>query len=514
MSARSKKNRRLRQRSSLTAEALPGQPMALGWGGNYQGAQWSTDRGMIQWNSIDPREELTTYERAELLRRIHFFKAHFGFARGLINNSADLIGWHVPQAESGDAEWDAAAEAAFEYACGEEAAFDVAGKFDYVSAQPMIMRAAFTDAHIFTVMTQWEGNGAARFAFYEAAQLRNPKDAGKEWRDGIKVSKTGRHLAYGFHDADTGTVVTIPASAVIYFGEFDSPRQDAPVPKLAHAVNNCADILEIWGFQKKTVKSNAASTAIIEQDLGAVPSAGKLGLMGSRSTSTNTTTGIQTTSEVVYDGGQIARLSPGEKAKILADPRPSAEQRQLILDLKRDIAYGWGLPLEVVDAISELTGPGIRFVLDVAGNWIECRRERQKKWLRKVWRYTIACEIAAGRLGVPKGKDGKKGKLWNVSFTGRRLLTIDRGKESQSRLNEIECGVGTWQAWEQIDGRDWRDRMRQRITEVREAMAECGITDPTPEALYAAAFPPRAGSAAQAVAPEPAATPEPPPPAK
>jgi len=509
MSARSKKNRRLRQRSSLTAEAYPGQPMALGWGGNYQGAQWSSDRGMVQWNSIDPREELTTYERGELLRRIHFFKAHFGFARGLINNSADLIGWHVPQAESGDPEWDAAAEAAFEFTCGEESAFDVAGKFDYVAAQSMIMRAAFTDAHIFTVLTKWEGTGAARFAFYEAAQLRNPKDAGKEWRDGIRVSKTGRHLAYGFHDSDTGTVVTIPAASVIYFGEFDSPRQDAPVPKLAHAVNNCADILEIWGFQKKTVKSNAASTAIIEQDHVNAPSAGKMGLMGARTTTTNSTTGVRTDSEVVFDGGQIARLSPGEKAKILADPRPSAEQRQLILDLKRDIAYGWGLPLEVVDAISELTGPGIRFVLDVAGNWIECRRERQKKWLRKIWRYTIACEIAAGRLGLPRTATGAKGKLWNVSFTGRRLLTIDRGKESQSRLKEIEAGVGTWRAWEQIDGLDWRDRMRQRVTEGREAMAECGITDPTPEQLFSFVFPPRAGSAAQAMQSDPEATPEP-----
>lgn len=501
MSARTKKNRRL-QRSAATAGLVTGQPQAYGGGWNYQAAQWSTDRGMIRWSTIDAREELSNYERAEILRRIHWLKGHFGFALGLINNSADLVGWHVPQAESGDPAWDEAAEQAFAYCCGEEAAFDVAAKFDYVAAQPMLMRAAFTDAHIFTVMTKWEGTGAARFAFYEASQLRNPKDAGTEWRDGIKVSKSGRHLAYGFHDPDTSVVIVVPAASVIYFGEFDSPRQDAPVPKLAHAVLNSIDIMEIWGFQKKAVKVSSLSGVLIERDMGSQPSRAREGMVGAVNSATSAA-GEKFQSESVWDGGQINKLAPGEKAKILADNRPSPEQRQLILDLKRDIAYGWGLPLEVVDAISELTGPGIRFVLDVAGNWIECRRERQKKWLRKVWRYTIACEIAAGRLGLPQSVNGKKPRPWAVSFTGRRLLTIDRGKESQSRINEIECGVGTWQAWEQIDGRDWRDRMRQRITEVREAMAECGITDPTPEALYAAAFPPRQGSAAAAAPPEP-----------
>jgi len=497
MSTRAKKSRR-HQRAA--AELPAGAPSALSWGSNYQGAQWSSDRGMIRWSTIDQREELSNYERGELLRRIHFLKAHFGFALGLVNNSADLVGWHVPQAQSGDEEWDDAAEQAFQFSCGEESAFDVAGKFDYETAQPMLMRAAFTDAHIFTVMTKWEGTGAARFAFYEASQLRNPKDAGKAWRDGIKVSKTGRHLAYGFHDPESDTVVQIPAASVIYFGEFDNARQDAPVPKLAHAVLNSQDIMEIWGFQKKAVKISSLSGAVIERDAGAQPSAARQGMVGPRTTATQD--GAKFQQENVWDGGQIHKLEPGEKAKILADNRPSPEQRQLILDLKRDIAYGWGLPLEVVDAIAELTGPGIRFVLDVAGNWIDCRRQRQQKWLRKIWRYTIACEIAAGRLALPKSTDGKKGRWWNVSFTGRRLLTIDRGKESQSRLNEIEAGVGTWAQWEQLDGMDWKDRLKQRVREGRASFAECGILDPTPEQLHAFVFPPRQGSAAAAVPPE------------
>lgn len=485
-----KSTRRTRRVSTLiTAEVMPGQPSAFF--GGYQGARSTTDRGIPNWHTIDTRHELPAWDRLELLKRIHMLKAEFGFARGLINNSADLIGYQTPQANSGSEEWNTQAEERFFDVCGEAAAFDVAGKFDYQDAQPMLMRAAFTDAHIFTVLTKWDGTGAARFAFYEASQLANPENAGPEWRDGIRVSKSRRHLAYGFRDSDTGKVTTIPAASVIYFGEFDSPGQDAPVPPLAHAVNNSLDIIETWGFQKKAIKISSLSGAIIERETSAPASRSRGGITGAPTTGTNSA-GEKFQQSNVWDGGQIARLDPGEKIKTLTDNRPAPEQRQLIIDLKRDISYGFGLPLEVSDAIAELTGPGIRFVMDAAGNWITCRRKRHQVWLRKVWRYTIACEIAAGRLPLPP--DG--GKWWKVSFTGKRLLTIDRGKESRARLDELDAGVGTEAGWEEMDGINWRDRQKQRVAEVRNRFAECGITDPTPEQLYAAAYPPRQGAAA------------------
>jgi len=490
----SKKSRN--RRSAPAAAVAPAGVPASYWGNNYQGASVTTDRGYVPWSTIDTREELSNFERGELLRRIHWLKAHFGFVRGLIRNSADLVGWQTPQALSGDEEWDDAAEAYFRDCCGEASAFDVAGKFDFEDAQPMLMRAAFTDAHIFTVLTKWD-DGNPRFAFYEAAALRNPKDAGKEWRDGIKVAKSGRHLAYGFYDHGLDKVIEIPAASVIYFGEFDSPGQDAPVPPLAHAVNHSVDITEVWGFQKKATKLTSLGGAVIETDAAAKPPAGRQAFIGAPSTVTNAN-GEKFQNANVYGGGQIPALQPGQKMNILKDDRPSANQRQLVLDLKRDIASGFGLPVEVIDEMFSLTGPGIRYIMDFAGNWIRCRQKRQKVWLRQVWRYTIACGIANGRLGLPKSKDGKKGQWWVVGFTGQRLLTIDRGKESRARLDEIDAGVGTWENWGEIDGMDWKDRTKQRVAEVAYAQQLCeekGVD-------FARAFPPRQGSAAPAEAEE------------
>lgn len=477
------------------------------WSG-YQGASDSTDRGSIFWPTTDTRLELDSFSRAELLRRIHWLKAHFGFVRGLIRNSADLVGWSTPQAQSGDDEWDDEAEERFRDVTGEAGAFDVAGKFDFDTAQPMLMRAAFTDSQVFTVMTKWEGTGAARFAFYEASQLRNPKDAGKDWVDGIRISRSRRHLAYGFHDSATDTVVVVPAAMVIYFGEFDSPGQDMPVPPLAHAVNHSIDITEVWGFLKKSIKTSSLSGAVIERDANAQPPRGRQGMPGAATTVTNAA-GEKFQQANVWDGGQIASLEPGAKMKILADARPPAEQRQFTLDLIRDISTGFGLPPEVVWEMGRMTGPGIRFVMDFAGNWIRCRQKRQKVWAKKVWRYVIACEIAAGRLGLPQAPAAKPSsrkppapKWWAVSFTSQRLLTIDRGKESRARLDELDAGVGTLSDWEEFDGRDWKERGKQRIREVSYLDAECREAG----LAYEKVFPPRQG-AAKADASAPAPTP-------
>lgn len=460
------------------------------WSG-YDGANRSTARGEVWWPSLDTRDELDSFSRQELARRIHWLKANFGFIKGLIKNAADLCGYQTPQGQSGDEVWDEIAEERFRDVTGESEAFDVAGKFDFEDAQPMLLREALTEGDILTVMTKWP-DGAARFAFYETHQLRNPKGAGKEWRDGIKVSRAGRHLAYGLYDPAQEDVVVIPAKDVIYFGEFDSPRQDRPVPPLAHAVNHSVDITETWGFVKKAIKTSSLF-GTVRETAAQVTTRQRQGLTGSPRTATDAA-GNRFKVADVWDGGQIPELDAGQSLKILHDERPSPNVQDFIRTLIRDISVGFGLPPEVVWEMIKMTGPGVRFVLDVADRWIKCRQKRQQKWARKVWRYVIACEIAAGRLRMPDAVDAggkKRQKWWAVSFTSQRNLTIDRGQMSRAKLEELRAGVGTLSDWNEMDGRDWKDRGRDRIGEVAWLMKECekaGVN-------YHEVFPPQQGAA-------------------
>lgn len=481
--SRRKRNRSLAHVPASNVEVLAPEAYFSG----YQGASYTTDRGQIWWPTISTRQELDSFSRLELIRRIHFLAAHFGYLKGIKKTAGDLVGWQSPQAQSGDEAWNKLAETYFWDVVGESAAFDVAGKFDFEDAQPMLVRTAMLDAHVFTVLTKWP-DGSPRVAFYEASQLASPKDAGDDWVDGIQVARrTRRHIAYGFRNEDTGEVTVVPARFCVYFGEFDAPGEDAPVPPLAHAVNHSIDITEVWGFIKKAIKNTSLSGAVIERDANAQPPRGTRGMPGVSTAVTNSA-GEKFQQANVWDGGQINALEPGSKMRILADNRPAPEQRQFILDLKRDISQGIGLPMEVTDEMADLTGPGIRFVMDRAGGWIRCRRKRLRNWAKRIYRYCIACGIDSGRLPPPP----QGARWWDVSFTSQPLMTIDRGKESRARLDELDAGLGTMSDWEEIDGRDWRERIQQRVKEVAFATAECDAVG----LKYEQVFRPRAGSAA------------------
>lgn len=244
------------------AFATQAQPVALFSG--YDAANWSEARGDMFWSTLDARYELDSFSRAEIQRRIHWLKANFGFIRGLIRNSADLIGWQTPQAQSGDEEWDVLAEEYFRDCCGEAAAFDVAGKFDFEDSQPMLMREALTNGDVLTVLTKWP-DGSPRVAFYQTSQLANPENPGPSWRDGIQFTATGRHMAYGIRDSKTDKVAVVPAGSCIYFGEFDAPGEDRPVPPLAHGVNHAHDITEVFAFTKQGIKSASLLGAVREK---------------------------------------------------------------------------------------------------------------------------------------------------------------------------------------------------------------------------------------------------------
>jgi capsid protein len=483
-----KKRKRSPQGHPATHQApAASQPIALFSG--YDGANWSEARGDVWWPTLDARLELDSFSREELLRRIHWLKANFGFIRGLIRNSADLIGWQTPQSQSGDPEWQDESEEYFRDCTGEAAAFDVAGKFDFDDAQPMLMRESLTNGDMLTVLTKWP-DGSPRVAFYGTSQLENPPDCGPSWRGGIQFTSSGRHMAYGIRDSLTGKVAVIPAGSCIYFGEFDSPGEDRPVPPLAHGVNHAHDITEVFAFTKQGIKSASLLGAVREQKENAKPRA-KQGLTGT-SRVVKDANGNRFKVADVWSGAQIPELDPGETIKLLHDERPSQNVMDFIRTLIRDIAIGWGLPPEVVWEMLRMTGPGVRFVMDVADRWIKCRQKRHKSWGKRVWRYVIACGIQNGDLRMPK-KDPKTGreKWWAVSFTSQRNLTIDRGQVSRAKLDELSAGVSTLSDWEEMDGRDWKDRGKQRIREVAWLKAECAEAGLT----YAEVFPPRQGAA-------------------
>jgi capsid protein len=451
---------------AVRAPALTPAAIFAGFSG-FDGANSSTARGEIWWPDLDTRLELDTFSRQEIQRRIRWAYANTGVVKGFIRNSADFIGWLIPQAATSDHAWNEEAEQVFSDRANHAEAFDTCGKFNFKTAQSMLVRAAQKDGEALTVLTEAK-NGAARHAFYETQQLANPPDTtDTNWKDGIYI-RGGRHLAYGLRDPATNLVTVVPASDVIYTGEFDSCGHHRVIPPLAHAINHAIDITEVWGFTKKAIKTASLFGAVRENKQASQPRA-RMGLTGSATTDTNAD-GDRFEVSKVWDGGQIPRLPTGEELKILSDSRPHPNQREFITDLVRDMSMGYGLPPEVIWGMLKMTGPGIRFVMDHAATWISRRQENLlRPWCSVVWARTIAKEIKAGRLRAPADP-----RWWAVQWVAQRDLTIDRGKEAKTKMDAIDRGLSTMARFSQeMHGASWEDETRQRIREVRFRMDEC-----------------------------------------
>lgn len=438
----------------------------------YDGANRSIRRGRVHWQSLETRLELDSFSRDELLRRCRWLRANVGLVKGLVKNGSMLVGWMIPQARTTDEEWNPLADQNFKARAMSKSVFDAGGKFNFKTAQRMVLQRALCDGDLLTLFSETESKGA-RVAFYEAHQLRNPERSDKtKWNDGILTDGAGRHLAYGLGRGKN--VQTYSARDACYFGWFESPGHNRAHPPLSHAVNHAVDITEVWADTKHGIKNSARFGVVSEFAAGAKNSRTLNGMTaaipGGIAGTAETADGKKVKTEEIWGGGQMPVGEPGESFKILTDGRPHPNQGMFIDDLVRDISMGYGLPPEVIHKMAKLTGPGVRFVMEFAGRWIEDWQLELVDWCQRYWVYHMAKEIKAGRLPVPNDDNWMLG----VSWTPRRSLTIDRGKDGKQRLDEIDAGAGTLADWySDVDGEDWRAKVKQRIAEVKFASDEC-----------------------------------------
>lgn len=459
------------------------------WISGYDGANISLRRGEV-FIDLDTRRELDSFSRQELMRRVRWLYINVGFVRGIVRNGAALVGWMCPQARTKDKDFDRAAEKRFAKRTARAENFDRAGKFNFRTAQKMIQRAAKKDGDILTVLTTHDGGMAPAVAFYEAHQLANPENPTGRWVDGVKLApKSDRHLAYGLRGED-GKVTVVPASSVIYFGSFDSCGHHRAVSPLAHAVNHAIDITEIRADTKHAIKTAGLMGMYRTRAKGEKPTKSRLGLPGSLGTLTSGTGDREKrfqTSEI-WAGGQVPDLDEGENLNILHDSRPHPNGMAFQDELYRDIAAGYGVPLEAIYKLGRMTGPGTRFLMETMGRWISDEQEALAEWGLKIWLYFIAWDLVHGELEFPA-----EGHDWtHVELMPLRDLTIDRAKDGRQLMEELDRGMGTWADWHRrVTGRPWDDEVEQRVFEVafaKKKCAEAGLS-------YPEVFPPRAGAA-------------------
>ncbi len=410
-----------------------------------------------------------------MARRVHFLKANVGLTNRLIKGLTNLIvgtGLH-PHAMTADHEWNHLAERAYKNRARSGLTFSVTGQFTGTQAQRVMTETMLTDGDAAVVFSKSEGGGALR-GLFSGVCINNHRNANHPqpgWKDGILYDAQERPVAYRFPgEPDAQSFTDIPASAVRFLMRPDSPGQRRSPTILKHALNKIIDITELTTAWMKGIKASSdigyyVASTDPARPVGGIPQA----LTGHTRTVTVPGAAGQparklTLKEVFGHGGTIPGLPYGAKIKQLLDLRPHPNSREFVEDLIRDICAGCGaISSDLLWNIYKLGGANVRYVLADAQVWISTEQQNLvDTWLAPDWVFTIACEMAAGRLRPCQDPD------WTAhGWVPPPRVTVDFGRDGRILLDFHKYGLITTSRMYKLNGQIARDEITDELELVK-----------------------------------------------
>lgn len=454
-------------KSSVPADVAYG-----GSGQGYDAVSASTMRGYIYWPQLDTQREIQPQTRIEIMRRARALTENVGLASHIIEGLADLIGYITPMGATLDREWNALANANFRDRQSNPEVFDAAGKFNFWEYQLKLDESAFRDGDVLAVLTSTQSD-TARIATYEAHQIGNPYGLpvdNTEWRDGVKLNRFNRHLAYNLTNPRDRTQNTpVQAKDALYYGHFKKIGHVRPVSILRAAINHLIDMAEIVRDVKYGIKVRNQIPLTLEHDVasqsfsggaakavvGQIRQGSRPGIAGDGSATTDSYS-----YEEIMNGGNIPRLPPGAKLKAIIDAAPHPNQLALLDFMVRDIAWGAGLPPEILWDINSLRGANNRLLNAIVQRWIGARLFRKRNFCRRFWVYHCAKEMKAGRL-----RECRDPEWWKVGMLPQASITADKGREGKLNIELVANRLMSLQTYFALDGLDWLSEIRQMSEE-------------------------------------------------
>lgn len=392
-------------------------------------------QGVLVWPTLDERNEVSSWDRISLIAGARFLRKNAGVIRKVIADIALFIGHMKPIPRTTDEEWNKLARKAYRDRTGNPGLFDMVGKKGIKGMMQWAEKRRITDGDVFCVFCRMDDGGAG-LSWYTSTQIQTPSDAkqGEYWDQGVRLNEQGRVIEYGLKKAD-GSFVRIPASAGFLYHHETDPHVSRGETELIHAIRHGVDIAETRGYVKASVKL-AASVGFVETRANEKDIGGMGAQFGQQKDQPIEEKNPPQSIEIMEGGGtRVLSLEPGRDLKAIYDQRPSPNVMEFIRDLLAEIANGCGLDAEVVYDIAKLGSGGVRFSLEKLQKWIEERQEYPEKLYHRIYVYTIACEIASGRLRPCKDPNWS-----NVEWVAGRNMTIDVGRTGSLAINLMrEC---------------------------------------------------------------------------
>lgn len=421
------------------------------------------------------------------MRRVRAGEANIGLVRRCIHGTSDLIGHLTPQANTTDHDFNRRAEEAFWRRAGNPLAFDYAGKLDFLSWQGAIKRSKLRDGDAVTALGEGP-SGGGRVMFYEAHQIgdgTSDREKPANLRDGVYLDQYGGRAGFRILRPGGGeSWFNLAREDAVYHAGIDRHSRPRAVSGLAHAVSNFLDMVEIIADTKHAIKVAALWGVAMEQSMAdsskdemneALRS--YLNASGSGIEPGSEETGEILTLDKITQGGRVQGLPAGAKLSTIQDTRPHPNQMMLMSWLVRDMAHGVGLHPELLWDLGALNGTATRYAMADTRRFVENQLLQMERDCQRVWLYILAKEIKAGRLEVPAGMD----RWWEARWVPQADLTVDRGREGNLEMAQIEKKMMTRAEMWGRRGMDWEDAERQILIEEKrmaELRKEVGLGAP------------------------------------
>jgi capsid protein len=438
--------------------------------------------------------EASPSSRLDMVKNSRLLRAKLGLVRGVYENSSRFAlgpAGIQPTSISGNLEWSLRADDRFlEVASRPE--FDVREEQSFFQMQQLLLPEVMCDGDVGGARVRG-ADQTPQIQLFNTEAISNggtfgpsraEKTAGAQWKEGIlRSDKGGRPLKYRIQherkQGQTGSPIftDFDKADFLHIGRFDRINQNRPMPWLHHGDESALDILDLTALEKQAARLNSFFAACIKTQNGQLPG----GIEDILSTETDTIStedsdGATTTKETtrtyanLFGGAGIPVLSIGEEMQFFKNERPSTTFAGFIDWLVNDIALGFGVPPQFVWALSGLSGPNARLVLQQADWFFAYLREMLiTRFCRPVWEGIISDSMNRGLLPAPPaGTNWKK-----VTWQGPASMTIDKGRDGKLFEALVKAGLMTRSEWHEMSGKAGRTQRTRIIDELAEDIAYC-----------------------------------------
>lgn len=414
-------------------------------------------RSAVFYPTTDSRREVSQFDRLENARLGRWAYENLSLARHLVECMTAMVvgedGFQVA-ALTTDKAWNAENEARWNAKAKAPGAFDIRRRWDFTQALEANARNRMIDGDFFTILTKNLEGTHSRFSFHEGTMVKSPtfsrRITGERWEDGVRLDGVRGPAAYNFVDSDravggSGKSFRVQASGAIHFADVIRPGHTRGTSQLGVSINDLLDRSEIKSFVKMGVKmrnQQAVTTSQIDKPGGAMRGA----LAGGSSKTT------ERDLKKIFGGGEVVELGKDGKFELLQDASPHMNYQEWDRHLIAEISLGFGLPVQVVWAMKDLTAANSRFVLEktqtVRGRFAQ---KLVRQVAQRMYVYDTALAIKHGLIREPNDPF-----WWAHGFLLPAKLTIDRGRLGALNIQLNRRGLITAQNLYGCESLEWQ----------------------------------------------------------